>query len=337
MPTHFQQNHYGRRSAFTLVELLVVIAIIGVLVALLLPAVQAAREAARRSQCLNNLKQTSLAVLNYESARGTFPNGAYGCCWGTWIIEILPYLEGGNQSSQYVGKGEWEGFGSGNWYFGGNNLPVTRQYISAMTCPSDEQQGGTTATGHTAVSRHNLVVNFGNTGQIGTSHIVGTNLPVEEYGQQTNGNPNRFGGAPFYLSGWEDTFDPIFVKMSELTDGTSNTLMLSEVIQAGGTDNRGMTWWGWGSGFFTQLSPNSNLPDIMQYTTYCDDSIPDNPPCTDPHTPSSPMTNAARSRHPGGVQVAYCDGSGSFVSDDIALDTWRALSTSQGGEIIEAR
>jgi prepilin-type N-terminal cleavage/methylation domain-containing protein len=83
------------RRAFTLVELLVVIAIIGVLVSLLLPAVQTAREAARRSQCQNNLKQTSLAVLNYEDVHKALPGGVgrFGCCWGTWQVRLLPYLE----------------------------------------------------------------------------------------------------------------------------------------------------------------------------------------------------------------------------------------------------
>jgi prepilin-type N-terminal cleavage/methylation domain-containing protein len=83
------------RFGFTLVELLVVIAIIGVLVALLLPAVQTAREAARRSQCQNNLKQTSLAMLNYEDVHKTLPGGVgrFGCCWGTWQVRLLPYLE----------------------------------------------------------------------------------------------------------------------------------------------------------------------------------------------------------------------------------------------------
>lgn len=82
-----------RRSGFTLIELLVVIAIIAVLIALLLPAVQAAREAARRSQCINNLKQIGLGMHNYESANGSFPPGEKGCCWGTWHVFILGYIE----------------------------------------------------------------------------------------------------------------------------------------------------------------------------------------------------------------------------------------------------
>src|SRR5215208_6344831 len=103
--TH-QQNCHGRRHrGFTLVELLVVIAIIGILVALLLPAVQAAREAARRTQCTNNLKQLGIAMLNYESAKHELPPGLNECCWGTWQVAILPYLEETAMSALYVNFG----------------------------------------------------------------------------------------------------------------------------------------------------------------------------------------------------------------------------------------
>src|SRR5437667_3271592 len=83
------------KRGFTLVELLVVVAIIGVLVALLLPAVQSAREAARRSQCISQLKQVGVAMHNYENTYMRLPVGAYGCCWGTWQVSILPYIEQG--------------------------------------------------------------------------------------------------------------------------------------------------------------------------------------------------------------------------------------------------
>src|SRR5512142_416688 len=91
---------------FTLIELLVVIAIIAVLIALLLPAVQSAREAARRAQCVNNLKQIGLAVHNYHDANLTFPPARKGCCWGTWNIFILPYVE------QTSGFNAWNSYGN---------------------------------------------------------------------------------------------------------------------------------------------------------------------------------------------------------------------------------
>ncbi len=96
-----------RLRAFTLVELLVVIAIIGILIALLLPAVQAAREAARRSQCLNNLKQIGLGAHNYHDVNNTFPTGGYACCWGTWLVGMLPYIEQTSLAKMYQGSGSY--------------------------------------------------------------------------------------------------------------------------------------------------------------------------------------------------------------------------------------
>src|SRR5437016_1304424 len=94
------------KRAFTLVELLVVIAIIGVLVALLLPAVQMARESARRTQCSNNLKQLGVGMTQYaDTFRGAFPVGSYACCWGTWQVAMLPYVEQKSLFDQYKGYG----------------------------------------------------------------------------------------------------------------------------------------------------------------------------------------------------------------------------------------
>src|SRR2546429_3627290 len=132
------------KRAFTLVELLVVIAIIGVLVALLLPAVQSARESARRTHCHNHLKQVTLAVHNYaDTYRGAFPAGEYGCCWGTWLVALLPYVEQQNLYEQYKYFGAID-INGGNpdvttRYGGALNLPVTRTQIKTYTCPSDQK------------------------------------------------------------------------------------------------------------------------------------------------------------------------------------------------------
>jgi len=132
------------KQAFTLVELLVVIAIIGVLVALLLPAVQAARESARRNQCANNIKQITLAVHNYADAhRGALPVGEYACCLGTWLVGLLPYIEQQNLYEQYRFFGALDGNGGNpdpaTRYGGALNLPVTRTQLKSYNCPSDQK------------------------------------------------------------------------------------------------------------------------------------------------------------------------------------------------------
>src|SRR5947209_5924470 len=106
------------RLGFTLIELLVVIAIIAVLIALLLPAVQAAREAARRSQCVNNLKQVGLGMHNYHDVNGSLPPGVKSCCWGTWLVFMLPQLE---QQPLFNA-----------WNFGGDYLYYQGQYDAPL-------------------------------------------------------------------------------------------------------------------------------------------------------------------------------------------------------------
>lgn len=314
-----------RQSGFTLVELLVVIAIIAMLVTLLLPAVQAAREAARRTSCTNNMRQASLAMNNYESAHGKLPNGAYSCCWGTWIVSVLPFIEEGNLESQYVHEGKYDAPDSSYRYSGSRNLPVTTQFIETMICASDDGSR-TTLPGFLGITSHNIVANFGNTGFL----VQGGDV---KRGAVLQYNDVIFGGAPFTISGWRD-IDPIETKFKQITDGLSKTLMFSEVIQGRGSDLRGFSWWGYAAGFNTYLPPNSAQPDVMQSASYCQANGFGNPPCIGPHSASRPMTNGARSHHPGGVNASNCDGSVRFVSNDISLAIWRALSTSQGEEVI---
>ncbi len=322
------------RRGFTLIELLVVIAIIAVLIALLLPAVQAAREAARRAQCVNNLKQIGLAMHNYHDANNSLPPGRKGCCWGTWQVFILPQIEQGNNFNAFNFVGSGSGPDRPFRYNDNTNTTVTNASYAAFTCPSDSKSDNTGIT-----TRHNYVVNVGN-----------TTMP-----QSPNYYGVIFGGAPFTDMGAPGydavSLDPSAtpggtVGFAAITDGTSNTMLASESVQGHGRDYRGFTWWGYGANFTAYLAPNSPLPDLSQSLRFdCDVTNPLNPPCaqavnytspTPPGTTSLAQYNAARSRHPGGVNAAFGDGSVKYLKNTINIAVWQALSTTRGGEIISA-
>jgi hypothetical protein len=151
--------------------------------------------------------------------------------------------------------------------------------------------------------------------------------------------PNLPPGAapgPYNFIAHDDTFKPV-VRMAEITDGTSNTLAISETIQGKGGDLRGFAWWGGGCHFETKLTPNSPLPDITEQS--CTPANRLNPPCRNHPNPKPGSPNpedeesiGARSRHPTGVMAAMCDGSTRFVSNNVALDTWRAVGSAAGGD-----
>ncbi|HEV3257320.1 MAG TPA: DUF1559 domain-containing protein [Gemmataceae bacterium] len=339
------------RHGFTLIELLVVIAIIGILIALLLPAVQKIREAAARMSCSNNLHQIGLAMHNYHDANNKLPPavGKNGCCWGTWMVPILPYMEQNNLAQGYVNFGglDW----TGPRYNGGVNAAVTSQRLKSFTCPSDSQQSKGSTT------EHNYVVNAGNTSFFQTPTPIGC----------TPGSAGctPFLGAPFgYYNGvaidsksgfgWDSTLPwgkgapgdnggppPDITKglmggqfaLTAITDGTSNTLMAAETVQGTSGDYRGFTWWGGAAGFTTYLTPNSPLPDVMEGGG-CG-AIPPNPPCTPTTTFAYPRMIAARSRHTNGVNVAMCDGSVHFVSNSVSYPVWNAMGSANGGEVVD--
>ncbi len=316
------------RTAFTLVELLVVIAIIGVLVSLLLPAVQSAREAARRMQCSNNLKQLGLAMLNYETAHEGLPPAAIS--WTTadytgrgpgdwyddhgWYSQIGPYIEQQN----WADKIDFDVS-----FSHANNDEFRRVKIPLYNCPSDirfqENEWNTTEW---ARVRGNYVVNFGNT----------------NYGQ-TDRAGVKFGGAPFtYL---RET------PMAAIKDGTSNTLMMAEILQVRTESN---AWHGalsdfttclGGQTFQSWLPPNAAAADDMarhtgvSATVFTSNGIPV-PNNIGDASKVKEQSFAARSHHSGGVMAVLCDGSVHFFSENIALDTWRSLSTAKGGEVVSA-
>lgn len=318
---------------FTLVELLVVIAIIGILVALLLPAIQAAREAARRAQCVNNLKQLGVALQNYHDVKKQLPIGAYSCCWGTWQPAILPFIEEQQLADlyQFLPK-DFPAFDDRYKYENGEkeapglkppmrNIEVTSRRIATLTCPSDEPQ---VAAGYPnardGITFHNYVANFGNTNHSGTSIGTGASKIIH-LGSPFIGQDNGAAGPD----------NKRYSTFRKISDGLSKTLMFSETVQGQHGDLRGFTWWGWSAGFETYASPNGSDPDHMQGPNDCKNNLEPNPPCD--LAAGARFFNAARSRHPGGVNAVMCDSSVQFIVDNVDLATWRAASTIKGDEV----
>jgi prepilin-type N-terminal cleavage/methylation domain-containing protein/prepilin-type processing-associated H-X9-DG protein len=313
------------RRGFTLIELLVVIAIIAILIALLVPAVQKVRSAAARSQCGNNLKQIALGMHSYHDAYKKLPYGEgpgnpadpittrRGCCWGTWQMLLLPYIDQEPMFKLYVNlsgndiKGTAITGTTNRLRYGDppNSTYVTNQRLAVLTCPSDEANPSAIPP----ITSHNYVVNYGNT----NNYQVDITTPASV----------KFLGAPF---GWA----PDEKRLISITDGTSNTLMVSETVQGKNSDLRGFTWWAPGAQFTTFYGPNSSSPDIV--TQNCVNRPLENLPCVDNGGAWNILS--ARSRHTGGVQAALCDGSVRFIQQSIDISIWRALSTINGGEPI---
>ncbi len=328
------------RRGFTLIELLVVIAIIAVLIALLLPAVQAAREAARRSQCVNNLKQLGLSMQNYHDQLGSFPIGRQGINRPTgdpgylgdsgggnhrrtWAFSILPYIE---QTSIANAVNFSLAYSDGS---NGNATALTIE-VSVYLCPTDPNAGVVNAAGF-KFHLGNYMANWGN------MHYFQAGRPAQNpYANGPVPGPAvPFLGAPFAL-------DRSFANR-DITDGTSNTLLMSEVIVGApngvttstnmfGIDHRGSLYNDDQNGcmFMAYTPPNSPIPD--QVPGACVYPYLTNPPCN----VNNPSFNAARSFHPGGANALMCDGSVHFTKSSINVLTWRALSTTQGGEVISA-
>jgi len=325
------------RRGFTLIELLVVIAIIGVLIALLLPAVQAAREAARRAQCTNNMKQLGLALHNYHDSVGAFPIGRMGIGYDyspqrgqrrTWAFSTLPFFEQNNL------------FNAINFnlqFYEAANTTIIRTPLNAFQCPSDSPSIQEPDTPYPR-AKGNYAANWGNTHFYQDEARSGWPNPYNTGPLGLQGAPMGvyFNGAPFRGNR--------SAPLSAFTDGTSNTVMLAEVIigpnAAGGAyDHRGdifnddynCTM------FHTYTPPNSKIPDQMGGDTngrpWCSYGLlPNTPPCTGGAIPF----NAARSRHPGGVNALFGDGSVKFIKESIAIDVWRAVGSMQGAEVVSA-
>lgn len=296
-----------RRSGFTLVELLVVIAIIGTLVGLLLPAIQAAREAGRRASCTNNLKQWGLAMHSHHDALKHFPYGTNrnypagtevatvtsSPSRRTFVIALWPYLEALDLYSQYS---------FGRLFNTSPNKGLCSAPIALYYCPSDRPNAMVDT-----LCAPNYLLNWGTT---------------------TFANAGR--KAPFgWLVGttWNNNV-PYHTRMADITDGTSKTLLMSEVVvvpQDSDVDTRSRRFNDvCAPGFMTRTTPNSNIPDdVENCLSYM--------PCRTSARVDISLT--ARSRHSGGVVTAMCDGSVRFINDTVDIGTWQALSTMGEGDL----
>lgn len=290
----------GSRCGFTLVELLAVIAIIAVLVGLLLPAVQSARESARRMGCFNNLKQWGLAMQAHHESQGRLPT-VISTPRTSYPPFLWPFIDQLPLYERYDFRDHFHHGGTPNT----GNEPLVRVQLPIYFCASDRVgMWQPPADSHTR-SRGNYVLNWGN----------------DTFAQNTPG----FRRSPF---GQNRT-----TTFAQFRDGLSNTMLMSEVRMAaengwfdfrGDILNDGMAC----AQFMTFNTPNSSVPDVQRCFGPADLR---NTPAACVQSGGGGTTVAARSFHPGGVGVVFADGAVRFAGDDVSLATWQALSSIAGG------
>jgi prepilin-type N-terminal cleavage/methylation domain-containing protein len=304
-------NH---RPAFTLVELLVVIAIIGILVALLLPAVQAAREAGRRSDCNNKLKQLAIAIHNHHDTMRTLPRNLSPNVYGyddngrswSWIAYTLPYFE--QQALYNAGPGLISGGLPPTF----NTVPtICGTPLPSLNCPSDPTWLGV---------RNDAANGSGpnGTGETNYKGVCGSNWAWGSFtntGPSGNNNGLDLGDGMFFRSD-SNIFPPKKSTFSIVTDGLSNTFMVGEDIPKR-NKHCGWTRANYATGTCS-IPPNNAMKAGQPGYNNPDDW---------------PNVYSFRSQHPGGLQFAMGDGSVQFVSDTISLAIYRALATRDGREV----
>ena len=332
------------RGGFTLVELLVVIAIIGILVALLLPAVQAAREAARRTQCVNNMKNLAIACMTHESAKKELPYGRKFDFWDsyTWTQVILPQIEE-QATYDFTGRCRKPVFSDDR---PGSNGPIgdderlrkaRHTQIALYYCP--------TSGAPQANEMDTLPFGFWRGtyfGCVGAGDMYGNRIFAAD-GQVRPGSWSGAFAVKQHTGGGTDRklYRPI--RFKDFTDGTSQTVMLSESLVPAVPH--------WGGAIGETIYGNMGGALFSNYTTP-NSSIEDRPagPCPQDQqdfeylAPCNSVNNgsigggaqsyvAARSKHAGGVNVSMCDGSVNFIVDDISSRVWRAMGTRANDDV----
>ncbi len=308
----FARPLYG----FTLVELLVVIAIIGVLVALLLPAVQAAREAARRSQCLNNFKQVGVGMHNYLAAKGVFPDGSnmwttgvpcsmplgkktafIGFSWGAYL---LPYVEQTSVAQRFDYKEA-----SGNGYAAGSNFAASGSKVETYLCPSDPQD-------YELVGCCSDVQNgAGESEDMAKTNMAGVadskSWQCEWAGFGPSGWTTPLGNG--VLFGYSRT------SPKHITDGLSNTLLVGEVVGYERGSNAAYWWSAWN---VLDTANGLNLPI----------RIP-------PRGLFEQTETGFASYHPGAVHFVFCDGSAMPINESVDQAVLAAMTTRAAEDVFQ--
>jgi prepilin-type N-terminal cleavage/methylation domain-containing protein len=342
------------RKGFTLVELLVVIAIIGILVALLLPAVQAAREAARRTQCMSNLKQCALAAINYHSTYNEFPLGmelspALDITQSTFFVKMLPYVEEGAIYDQWDLKATRR-TGTDQSPNASSTLAnsVAGTVIPAFLCPSDHLPENPFMLTGPAASFPGTTANGAARGWYGATSFAG-NYGEGSYYLKFSAFPIRPSGVLFMtgdstqlkkgstamhtLVEGHDNLEPVSVR--HITDGTSKTILMGEkshldpVFDSWNSNNSGQKMtqvaaWGWSGGTkgSSHLFCSSAVAINSTVREYVGTDI----------QKQDRRYNAWGSGHPAVVQLAFCDGSIRIMNENLSLLTLAQLSTRAGGE-----
>jgi type II secretory pathway pseudopilin PulG len=289
--------------------LLVVIAIIAVLVALFLPAVQAAREAARRSQCKNNLKQIGLALHNFEEMHGKLPPGAFwsssGTAKGSIYVYLTPFLE---QKAVYDAFDLTKSNVDGST-FPGTTTPIGSVILPTLICPSDSHPAK-----YFGLATHNYAASRGPT-DVFNNPACACNYPWQSFAQAPLDDPIVFAG-PFTRVGTQ-------IRFADVTDGLTNTIFFGEVRPVCSEHAQN----GWsisndGNGYCTTLIP-------INYNT-CDSNAAD--PCRRPCNWNTEV--GFKSAHTGGCHFLLGDGSVRFISENIDYQTYQNLGAKGDGKVV---